>query len=84
MNIIKTDQISILFIKLFIMLINISKLQELKKDIDEKYPRCVPTLIFVVKLLFCPLCESAMASRDAGKGKLKVSFRNPISVKVLW
>ena len=57
MNIIKTDQISILFIKLFIMLINISKLQELIKNIDEKYPRCVNTLIFVVKLLFCPLCE---------------------------
>ena len=57
MNIIKTDQISILFIKLFIMLINISKLQELIKNIDEKYPWFVPTLIYVVKLLFCQLCE---------------------------
>ena len=84
MNIIKTDQISILFIKLFIMLINISKLQELIKNIDEKYPRCVPTLIYVV-LSFCFVHSvSAMASRDAGKGKLKVSFGDPISVKVLW
>ena len=43
MNTIKTDQISILFIKLFIMLIN-TKLQELLK-IDEKYPRCVKTFV---------------------------------------